>query len=82
MNVTLEALKELVIANTNVKPTIQHVFIDYGTRWSEDTLVAPNKEGDFSYQMLSPRDVLKIKKGEFTDEDAQEFIDEINKRGW
>lgn len=83
MEITLEALKELVSANTNVKPEIKEVYIDYGSRWMEYTLVAPSPTcTDCSYQMLCPRDVLKIKKRTFTMEDAQIFINEINKRGW
>lgn len=82
MKITLEVLKELVIANTNVKPEIKSVYIDIRTCWEEKTLVAPSVDGSHSYQMLSPRDVLKIKNGTFTFDDAQEFINEINKRGW
>ena len=83
MKVTLETLKELVIANTNVKPIIKNVYIDYGSRWMEDTLVAPSPMSkEFSYQMICPRDIIKIKNGTFTIEDAQKFIDEINERGW
>lgn len=83
MKVTLEALKELVSANTNVKPEIKEVFLDFSTQWKEYNLVAPSPNfRDCSYQILSPGEVLKIKKGEFTIENAQIVIDEINKRGW
>lgn len=83
LKITLEVLKELVIANTNVKPEIKKVYIDYGSRWMEYTLVASSPtDSNISYQMLSPRDIMDLNKGIFTVEDAQNFIDEINKRGW
>ena len=82
MKITLEVLKELVAANTSIKPTIKLIWIDYGAGWQDRTLVAPETNDHMSYQMLSPRDINKIKNGTFTIDDAQELIDKINKRGW
>jgi hypothetical protein len=82
MKVTLEALKELIIANTNVKPTIEFIWIDFGAGWKQDTLVAPKQNNHFSYQMIAPMDLIKIRKGEYTIENAQELINKINERGW
>lgn len=82
MKVTLEALKELIVANTNVKPTIQMVWIDMCSGWQDYTLVAPVTDKFGSYQMIPPMVLQKIKKGKFTIVDAQVFINEINKRGW
>lgn len=82
MKVTLEALKELVSANTVVKPIIKRVYIDYGANWMEKTLVAPETWEHGSYQMICPRDIKKLKDKTFTIDDTQEFINEINKRGW
>lgn len=80
MKITLEALKELVSANTNVKPTIQMVWIDMGLGWQDYTLVAPATEKFGSYQMIPPMVLQKIKKGTFTISDAQAFINEINEK--
>ena len=80
MKITLEVLKELVAANTPVKPIIKLVWIDYGAGWQEKTLVAPETNDHMSYQMLCPRDIDKIKNGTFTIEDAQEFINKINEK--
>ena len=82
MKITLEVLKELVAANTSIKPTIKLIWIDYGAGWQDRTLVAPETNDHMSYQMLCPRDINKIKNGTFTIDDAQELIDKINKRGW
>ena len=48
MKVTLEALKELIIANTNIKPTIEFIWIDFGAGWKQDTLVAPKQNEEVS----------------------------------
>ena len=82
MKITLEALKELVSANTIIKPEIRKIYIDLGSGWQDYTLVAPETEKFGSYQMLSPRDIKNLKNGTFTFDDAQKFINEINKRGW
>ena len=82
MKVTLKALKELIEANTSIKPTIEYIWIDYGAGWKDWTLVAPEKEDDMGYQMLNPREVNAINKGTFTIEDAKNLIDKINNRGW
>lgn len=80
MIVTLEALKELVSANTNIKPIIKKVYIDYGSNWIDNNLVAPATEYGLSYQIVSPMDIQKINKNLYTIEDAQQLIDEINKK--
>ena len=83
IKVNLKALRELVAENTCVNPTIKHVYIDVGSNWMEDTLVAPSSNmKDFSYQLLSPMDVKRLNKNLYTIKDAQELIDKINKRGW
>ena len=82
MKVTLKALKELIEANTSIKPMIKNIWIDYGAGWKDWTLVAPETEDDMSYQMLNPREVNAINTGTFTIEDAKNLIDKINNRGW
>jgi CRISPR/Cas system CSM-associated protein Csm5 (group 7 of RAMP superfamily) len=82
MKITLEVLKELVIANTNIKPEIKNIYIDFGSGWMDTTLVAPETKEHGSYQMIAPMVLQKIKKGTFTITDAQAFINEINNRGW
>lgn len=52
MKITLEALKELVNANTPATCEIDTVYIDYGADWKERTLVAKGKDGYGTYHML------------------------------
>ena len=80
MKITLEVLKELVAANTPIKPTIELIWIDYGAGWQDRTLVAPKTNKHMSYQMLCPRNINKIKNGTFTIDDAQDFINKINEK--
>ena len=82
IKVNLKILRDLVAENTCVNPTIKNVYIDVGSNWMADTLVAPGVTDGFSYQMLSPRDIQKLNKNLYTIKDAQELIDKINQRGW
>lgn len=82
MKVTLKALKELIEANTSIKPTIEYIWIDYGAGWKDWTLVSSEQEYHMKYQMLNPREVNDINKGTFTIEDAKNLINKINRRGW
>ena len=82
IKINLKILRDLVVENTCVNPTIKNVYIDVGSNWMADTLVAPSVTDGLSYQMLSPRDIQKLNKNLYTIKDAQELIDKINKRGW
>lgn len=81
MKVNLKVAKELIEANTEVKVRIERIYIDYGANWVDDNLVVYGKDGD-SYQLLCPMHVMAVKHGLLTIEDVQEYIDDINKRGW
>lgn len=63
-------------------PFIAHqVYIDLGANWKEWTVVSV-KDGELSYQVLSPRDILAIEDGTYTFNDMDKVANEIIKRGW
>lgn len=87
MKISMQALAELI--KTNCRPHILEVKVegtwkDWGAGEWWDTIIITYraKDGSLStYQALCPRDHHILNSFGMTVEEAQKFIDEVNKRG-
>lgn len=88
MNITLKITMPVLVALINANCPTVHAHIagcweDYGAKMWWNTIIIEGKfDHDHSYQALSPREHKRLEDGFFTIEEAQDFIDKINLRGW
>lgn len=81
MKVSMEALVELIRANTNNSAVIKGTWEDYGAGMWWNTIII-NEGTNNSYQALNPKEHRMLMEGDFTIEMAIDFIQKMKNRGW
>ena len=73
-------IKDAVLAEFGpayiITVTVEKTWIDYGAGWEDDQIIIDD-EDDLRYQLLSPRDIGKMKSGGLNVQAADGYVKDV-----